>query len=164
MTTIVITQEVIAWDSQVTTGDERGISATEKVRLVRPGVILAFAGDLADHASLEAWLHEYGHDHRSFPRARRHASFEAAVITKDGFFTYDERCDGHGVKVNTPICLGSGGAYARSLLAANAELRLRRKITVLEAVRVAGTLDVNTGPPYKVLNIAKELARKRVKT
>lgn len=164
MTTVVITQTDIAWDSQMTMGNERGVSATEKVELVHPGVILAFSGDLADKPMLEQWLREHGHDPVFYPRQRRrHSEFEAVIITRKGFFSYDEDSSSHGVPINPPYCLGSGAVYARSLLESNKVFRLRKKFSAVECVRLAGELDVNTGAPYKTMNLYKALYPRKVK-
>lgn len=164
MTTIVITQTDIAWDSQMTVGNERGVSATEKVELVFPGVILAFSGDLADKPTLEQWLREHGHDPEHYPKhRRRNSDFSAVIITRKGFFEYDEDTSSFGVPINPPYCLGSGADYARSLLEANKEFRLRRKFSAVECVRIAGKLDVNTGGPYKTMNLYKALYPRKAK-
>lgn len=164
MTTIVITQTDIAWDSQMTMGNERGLSATEKVELVYPGVILAFSGDLADKPMLEQWLREYGHSPEHYPKHRRRGSeFGAVLITRKGFFEYDEDTSPYGVVVNPPICLGSGAPYARSLLEANRVLRMHRKFSALDCLIVAGKLDINTGAPYKTLNLYKTLYPRKAK-
>lgn len=160
MTTIAITATEIAWDSQMTLGNERAISPIEKVRLVRPGVILCFSGDCDDEGVLEQWLRDHGHNPKKYPKFREKADFRAVIVTRKGMFEYNERSGGNGIAIGAPVCLGTGGDYARSILAANAVLG--HKNSALDAVKVAGVLDIHTGPPYQHANIKKMLyARKK---
>lgn len=160
MTTICVTTTEIAWDSQVTIGNERSTSPIEKVRLVRPGIIFAFSGDCNDEPVLEEWLRVHGMNPKRYPKFREKAEFTAVVVTRKGFFEFDERGAGHGIQISPPICIGSGADYARSIIAANKILSTN--FTALDAVKVAAECDVNTGPPFKTLNIRKALyARKK---
>ena len=146
MTTIVVTETEIAYDSQVTTSNQRHRCAFEKVQ-ARKGRIYAFAGDASLFEACMGW-YERGAKPKKAPKGDWHL----AVVTARGmwWYTYESR---HGVKVAAPLTLGSGADFAAGALEHGATAR--------EAVAVAAKRDIYTGYEINVINIRESLAAQK---
>ena len=143
MTTIVITETEIAYDSQVTTSNQRHRCAFEKVQS-RGGCIFAFAGDASLFEACMKW-----YLNGAKPKKAPKGDWHMAVVTKSNmwWYTYESR---NGVKVVAPLTLGSGADFAAGALEHGATAR--------EAVAVAAKRDIYTGYDIKVINISEALA------
>lgn len=155
MTTILVTDTEIAWDSLQTFDNERSISPTDKVRVVGKKII-AFGGDTDLEEHMVKWIGA-GADPLKRPAPRENSEFEMLVIDKNGITLYSTA--NNGIKVSAPLGIGTGGQLARGAIAYG-EIT-GTKVSALDAVRAAALVDIYTGGTIKTLNIKKALGRKR---
>ena len=162
MTTIAVTSTDVAWDSLQTFGDERNISPTEKVRVLKDArgslKIIGVSGDSEHTDALMLWALA-GASIEARPGGLE-IEYEVLVIDKNGFTLFSH--SNHGVKVSAPFCIGNGGLLARGAIALG-EVE-KRPVSALNAVKAAAIVDINTGGEIKSLNIKDALKRKRKKT
>jgi hypothetical protein len=148
VSTIAVTSEYIAWDSQVTIGDnEKGRVGEQKVQVHKSG-IWGLVGDGPPMKTMIAWV-EAGADIKRIPDG----NWDLFRIKRNGKLVQWSSSHPYESAVTYPQAYGSGGKYAISLLVAGHDAR--------EAVKIASQLDIYTGPPIKHLVISQALQRVR---
>lgn len=138
MTTIAVTATEIAWDSQSTRGNIRGIAATEKVFAIA-GHIYACCGE-ADACEVAPYWHADGADPRKLPKG----DWGMLVINEVGIRFYGRDCP-NGYFLAYPQAIGSGNEYALTAMMLGK--------TALQAVEVAAAIDIYTGGPFKSMKL-----------
>lgn len=139
MTTIALDATHIAWDSQITLGDEKVAYPAEKVWIVDRSVF-AFAGDYGLLDPVIAWK-------RAGARAASapDGSWQLLVVGRKGAVLYSDDVK-FATPVKTPFAMGSGSAYARGAMLAGA--------AAYKAVQIACKCDVYSGGEVNVLELA----------
>lgn len=138
MTCIALDRTHIAWDSQITMGDEKVSWAGEKVWIVDKA-IYAFAGDFAYLDPVIEW-----HRKGARPRLAPEGEWEMLFITSRGanLFAHDMK---YPTAVTAPFAMGTGAAYARGAMLARA--------SAYRAVKIACMCDVYSGGEVGVLKL-----------
>lgn len=149
MTTIVITDTEIAWDSQLTTDTQR-LGQCDKV--------WTYDGKIYCGAGTYAAVHEVinrlrgGYDLHDETLSKE--DWEVVVIDKPGsVMLYADRCP-YPIPHPVPMTMGSGAHYARGALAAGK--------SALEALLIASQFDIHTGGPFRCEQIADFLKKSKV--
>lgn len=158
MTTVVICNDCVAWDSRITTSNEHSVTAFDKVEIVDDKIV-CFAGDASMREPMLRWVKK-GCPSREHPRGR---SYEVIVIHGDpkkpiyDWFTQAQR---FATPISTPVMLGTGATLARGAVQVlkNTNLVEPENFAML-ALRAAADVDVYTGEPFKQLCISATLAR-----
>ena len=156
MTTIIITDREIAWDSQVTdeTGEKLSYHRFDKV-VVEGGRIFAFAGDTDLFEPVRKAIRR-GLKPDKFPALPDHGEFTIIEISRAGMKEYTE-AQKFGCAVIPPICIGTGARYARGAI----EFATRRGVafTASEIIEISKNCDSYTGGPVNTLNIEDALQK-----
>lgn len=130
MTTVAVSHTEIAYDSQVTYGNRKAATPRPKVTIVK-GTVYAAAGDASAVELLPKW-HQAGAKPDKAPKG----DWEFLAITRAGMRHYTDSSP-HGVSVQAPMALGSGGDFALAAMV------LGHSAT--DGVKLAAALDVYTG-------------------
>lgn len=142
MTTIAVDKHSIAWDTQITWGNERMASPAKKVRVI-DGVIFALAGDYGRFDQCVAWW-QGGKPENGAPKG----SWTLLVIESPSMMHLYMNTALAGLRVAPPLALGSGDQFALGRFdAPNA--------TAKEAVKSSMRHDVYTGGTVKTLRFDK---------
>lgn len=138
MTTILITKDVIVWDSQTTHGSRPMTTADPKVFTI-DDTIFACAGDLPHARDAAQWV-RCGANPKNAPKG----DWEIIVWKKGKKPRVYNSNDNHtGFSVSLPACLGSGGQAALAALYAGVKPE--------QAMEVAYKMDVySSGPTQKL--------------
>ena len=152
MTTIAVTLTEIAADSRATRNHEIASWQSQKI-IVDNGVIYAVSGaeDMSEPA--RKW-HAAGADPDKAPKCNAELGWLLLVIDRNGMWVYDDKSP-HPLKVIAPWTMGSGRDWAMGAMLAGASAK--------EAVEIACSRDVWSGPPVKVVNIAEALGLSQVR-
>lgn len=148
MTTIAVDSESIAWDTQLTYGNEKMLAKARKV-LVVDGVIFAMAGQYGLFDPLIKWWHD-GADTKHAPRDQ----WDMLVITSPSKITLYSRNEPCGIPVVPPFALGSGDQFAIGRMDAPGT-------TAREAVVCAAKHDIYTGGSIRTLRFDKVWPKSR---
>lgn len=156
MTTIVIYNGVVAYDSRCTNTDnvtER--FGVDKVQMER-GRIFAFAGDADLFQPLKRWIIRGAKIEAlpKFKRPKNQVSFEIIEIGRGGMRVWSDDAL-YPTPVIEPVCIGSGYKFARGAIEVGKLLGV--PIHAMDAVQAAAEADANTGYPIKAIDINKSL-------
>jgi ATP-dependent protease HslVU (ClpYQ) peptidase subunit len=150
MTTIAATIDMMAADTQVSSGNEATtLYHTHKIYRVGDAVIGAIGDNAACQQFLEWWAHHRG---KRLLRIAKRLDFEALVLTRAGLWKYehrgppDEILDGY-------TAIGSGEDEARAAL--DTMVELGRTPDPRVAVRVAMRRNNMTGGRVEALRLRK---------
>lgn len=138
MTTLAIDTNSIAWDTQITYGNEKMISKAKKVRVVA-GVIFGLTGDYGRYEALIAWWHN-GAEDTKVPKG----SWDFLVIQSPQKMTLYGPSTPAGISMVPPFALGTGDQFAIGRLDAPGA-------TAQDAVRSSMKHDIYTGGSLKTL-------------
>lgn len=141
MTTILLTKNLIVWDSQITHGSQPKKAAQPKVFTVAD-VIFAGAGDYPASRDASTWWLN-GCDPKKAPKG----SWEM-IVWKKGYkpILYDSHNQNYtGINVSLPHALGSGGGAAMAALHAGLDPEA--------AMEIAYKMDVYSSRPTRKLDV-----------
>jgi hypothetical protein len=149
MTTIAVTEDEIAWDSQATAGWTRSQVPFEKVTVVGRKII-GCSGDVSSIERLPKWIAGGAN-----PKKAPDGEWRCIVISATSCRIYSDD-DLHGELSMLPAAIGSGQDFALGALFAGKSAQ--------EAVEIAARLDVMTGGEIKSLPLNTVFKRRKPKS
>ena len=168
MTTIVITEDEIAWDTQISVGNVRVYASGLPKVIVKGGKTYASAGDSDAGERLPDW-ERAGADPETAPGG----DWELVVVSlykgKPRARVYGHGSGGDNTGQNLsghwlpfPLVLGTGGDYALGALKLGQVQR--RHVSATIACKVGALIDINSGGEIQsmlILETLQKAARKR---
>lgn len=145
MTTIAVTKRHVAWDTQLTLGDDEKMNCAYDKVVVKDGVVYAAAGDAIDVELLIAYIKD---QKLKVPKGE----WELLVIERSSIKWLNNESP-HPLPVRPPVALGSGAQFARGAMLAGA--------TATGAVEIASQCDSKTGGPIYYYTISEVTKRRR---
>lgn len=113
MTTICWKDNVLAVDSQVTTGTNVGYRESKIYVIANMVVSASGDGDACD--TFLAWIKD-GAKTETYPFTAKSPDFGGILLTKDGLFSFSNTCKGKGYKIRNHEAWGSGSDYCRGVM------------------------------------------------
>lgn len=147
MTTIAWDEEIIAWDSLITMGDEKYVHHNTQKVVSHKGRVFTLCGNagLLKKTLIPWW--EKGHKADAAPDG----DWDMVVIGTDGAFLYSSGSPGAEVSTPSTFALGSGSMAARAALMCGKEPAI--------AVNIAAALDKSTGGPVNWLRLSDHVKK-----
>lgn len=142
MTTIAVDREMIAWDTQITFGNERMTAKAKKVRVI-DGVIFAMCGEYGRFESLIDWWKNGAEDAKA-PKG----SWDFLVIESPTQMRLYGPNTQAGIPLVPPVTMGTGDQFAMGRLAAPGA-------SAKDAVKAAFGRDIYTGGSIRTLRFDK---------